>query len=123
LGTVWITQREPFQRSANGPALSDPTAVQAFAAVHDTERSVALLSVAGVWIDHVAPFHRSISTEVPAQPPTAVQTVADEQDTPLRRLLAKPTGRGTDCMDQLEPFQRSASGYTYADPGWAPATV
>ena len=54
-GTFWTDQADPFHRSASGTALSDaltksPTAVQAFAAVHDTPFSRAFRPPAGVGV-------------------------------------------------------------------------
>jgi hypothetical protein len=66
IGTGWIDQLLPFQRSANVsvPALSenDPTAVQALAAVQDTEDRSLLVAPDGLgvgWMDQVVPFRRS----------------------------------------------------------------
>ena len=46
-GTAWIDQATPFHRSASGICIpeevsNDPTAIQAFAALHDTPDRVVV---------------------------------------------------------------------------------
>ncbi len=41
--------------------------------------------------------------------PTAMQAAVEGQDTPLRVAVAAPVGLGVVCIDQLDPFQLSAS--------------
>src|SRR5579862_8802501 len=42
--------------------------------------------------------------------PTAVQSVAEVQDTEARAVAREPSGAGALCGVQLEPFQTSTSG-------------
>ncbi|MFL5859704.1 MAG: hypothetical protein ACJ780_02850 [Solirubrobacteraceae bacterium] len=113
LGIRCSDQVLPFQRSTNGPKL--PTAVQTVADVHDTPLSPLLVAPAGWgirWLDQVKPFQRSTNgTELPAatsvNAPTAVQALADVQDTPLRESFSAVLGAR--WIDQLRPFQRSTS--------------
>jgi len=119
LGVGWTTHFLPFQRSASvtvpfiEPEL--PTAVQAVADRHDTPVSSdsSPCGCCGVaWTDHFAPFQCSarvsdLESEILLSP-TAVQEVADEQDTPSNSLPLV-TGFGLDCSTHLVPFQRSAT--------------
>src|SRR5215469_251878 len=88
--------------------------MQAEAATHDTPKR--LLLAAGLFtlgtIDHLAPFHDSISVSPPpvvvVESPTAVQAVADTHDTAERSPPARPLfGLGT--IDHLVPFHDSTS--------------
>ena len=84
--------------------------------MHDTPTSRLLVAPAGSWvrwIDQLVPFHRSANVRwVPArliEDPTAVHDLDDAQDTPRRLLSVTPAGFGVGWIDQLLPFQRSAS--------------
>jgi hypothetical protein len=48
-------------------------------------------------------------------PPTAMQAVAEVHDTAPKPLSVVPVGLGTDWIDQLVPFHRSAKG-TFVEP-------
>jgi hypothetical protein len=121
LGVGWMTQLVPFQRSASVNSVGEaspyhPAAVQAVADEQDT--AVSWLSFAPVglgvgWMTQVVPFQRSASVcgwpKGRKYDPTAVQEVADGQDTPSRSPCAVPVGLGVVWMDQAVPFQVSAS--------------
>jgi hypothetical protein len=93
VGIVWINQRTPSHRSANGklvPVLlsDDPTALHAVVDAHDTPQSTLSVAPVGAgigWIDQPTPSHRSTNgAVVPAlstKDPTAVQAVVDVHDT------------------------------------------
>jgi len=115
-----MVQFVPFQRSASvsrwlpGGPLRTPTAVHAFAALHDTPARTGVLPSEGFatcWRAHAVPSQRSASaTWVPSlltAKPTAVQALAEVHDTWSR---SPPFGLGVDWMVQVVPFQRSASG-------------
>ena len=63
-------------------------------------------------IDQLVPFQRA-ATPPPApgefHPPTAVHAFGDGHDTASRSLFLAPTGFGVGWIDQLVPFQLSAS--------------
>ena len=81
----------PFQRSASGPPAlvlveTPPTAIHAVREAHETARRYPPFGLGVRWIFHLLPFHRS--TSAPGSPkrvledaPTAVQALAEEQDT------------------------------------------
>jgi hypothetical protein len=111
----WTVQFMPFQRSASVPA-ANPTAVQAVTDVQDTlarwpDRLTRRLRVGR--IAHLVPFQRSASVTPtppgPAEVPTAMHRLADEQDTPASELVTDRAGSRVDRMAHLVPFQRSAS--------------
>jgi predicted secreted protein len=64
-------------------------------------------------MDQLVPFHRSANVSwrlvLFVYLPTAVQAVAEVHETALRMLPVAPVGLGTASIDQLVPFQRSAS--------------
>ena len=63
-GVDWIDQLEPSHSSANVPELELPTAVQAFAEVHDTADNPLSDVPAGFgldWTDQLDPFQTSAS--------------------------------------------------------------
>ena|SRR5215467_11084316 len=72
LGMAWMLQLVPFQRSASGrPELVrvpwSPTAVQAFAEVHDTLRRKLSSAPAGLgtsWMLQLVPFQASAKARV-----------------------------------------------------------
>jgi hypothetical protein len=107
-GRVCPHHRVPFQCSA----ISGPTAVHRLADVHDTPTSPPAPSRAtfGVcWTFQLWPFQCSASgalVKVPV-PPTAVQLVADTQDTASSTELT--AGLGGSCSFQVRPFQCSAT--------------
>lgn len=100
--------RLPFHRSTSDPKPVSPTAVQAVVELHDTPlRKPGILGV--LWKDHSEPFHRS--TTVFSSRPTAMQSVADGQDTPSRNAGgSKPAGTGKDWTDHADPFHCSMIG-------------
>src|ERR1039458_9432728 len=94
-----MRQALPFQRSATastppGALSENPTAVQAFGEVHDTALRfppVEPLGVGMAWTRQLVPFHASARFTLrraafSKAEPTAVQAVADAQDTPLKAL-------------------------------------
>jgi hypothetical protein len=117
LGVVWIDHLLPSQRSASVtvvvPLEEWPTAVQALADVHDTPDRTVFDAPAGlgvVWIDHLLPFQPSASATswvpVPCSP-TALQALADAQDTPWRMLYGW-WGLGVCWIDQPEAAAAAA---------------
>jgi hypothetical protein len=132
LGTGWMLQVVPSQRSARRPEAVFPTAVQAEAEVHETafKNDPGLAEVGVGWMLHVVPSHRStiVPTELPelsnatptavhatrsrncpAPEPVAPCSSGDVHDTPFRPLPAAFGGLGVDSMRQLVPSQSSAS--------------
>jgi hypothetical protein len=93
----------------------DPTAAQAVSVAHDTPVSPLFVGVApagGVlWIVQLVPSQRSTKnmmlSVLSSDDPTAVQAVADVQDTPLRPALGT---LGVFWIVQLVPSQRSTRG-------------
>src|SRR5215475_9555628 len=123
LGTGWVRQPVPSQRSARGSSRSPllknwPTAVQARGDGQETPESPAETVSAGTgdrWIRQRLPSQRSASvvdSPVVAVPyPTAMQVRADAHDTPTRPLATEaPTRAGTACRCQLLPPQPAATG-------------
>ena len=108
---VCSAQLVPFQRSAN----PKPTAVHADALVQETPSSSLNVAPDGLgvpWMLQLEPFHTSarVSVSVPSKKlPTATHAVADVHATPFSWLRVVPLGTGTVRVDQLVPFQRSAS--------------
>ena len=105
----------PFQRSASGtvlvPLKNEPTAVQAFGAVHDTPCRAGSEPPGGMgvfWMVQVVPFQASAQVW-PVAEPTAVHAVAELHDTSLSWLVVDPDGLGVVWTVQLLPSQRSAS--------------
>jgi hypothetical protein len=99
------------------PALSvyAPTAVQAFAELHDTLLSRLDFAPEGLgagWMAHVVPDQDSASaTWVPAEVvsvPTAVQALDPAHETAVRTLARAPAGLRVGWTAQLVPFQRYA---------------
>src|SRR6516225_408372 len=65
------------------------------------------------WTRQLVPFQTSARftlrlVALPITAPTAVQAVADAQDTPVKVLLAAPWGRMVAWIRQLVPFHRCA---------------
>src|SRR5262249_57470825 len=123
LGTGWIRQRVPSQRSARGssrwPLLKNwPTAVQVRGDGQETPESPAETVPAGTgdrWIRQRLSSQRSASVVdspvVGVLYPTAMQVRADAHDTPTRPLATEaPTRAGTACRCQLLPPQPAATG-------------
>jgi hypothetical protein len=119
VGLLWIVQRMPFQRSASGTSAplvpADPTAVQAVAEVHDTPVRLLFWAPGGggvAWVAHLAPSQRSARLTLtplpPSKDPTAVQAVADGQETAERLLFWTPVGLGVARTAQPERSQCSA---------------
>jgi hypothetical protein len=111
----------PFHASARVTWTSEletsrPTAVQAFADVHDTPKSwlarATPLGFAVVSMDHEAPFHASANvTKMAAlfvKEPAAVQLPDELQATPERALPCAPAGSGVVSTDHEAPFHASA---------------
>src|SRR5215470_11006079 len=116
LGVGWTDHEVPFQASASVPSPLPPTAMQVPTDAHDTPDRKGPAGGFGVgWIDHVVPFQRSASVteSLPklstAELPTAVQALAEVQDTAARALRGGDAGLGVGWSDHEEPFQRSAS--------------
>ncbi len=121
LGVVCAVQVVPFHTSANvRPVLlvfvEEPTAVHAVVDVQDTPVRELLVAPAGAGVGRmvqVVPFHDSTSCigllGTVKYRPTAVQAVADVQDTPLRELLVAPAGLGVVWMVQVVPFHTSTN--------------
>ncbi len=98
-GAGWIVQVVPFQSSANDDwELLCPTAMQAFAEVHDTPYSaLAALRFGLLWIVQTTPFQNSANvTSAPrrTENPTAVQAFAEAHETAVSWLWSNPTGFG-----------------------------
>lgn len=92
-----------------------PTAVQTVGAVQDTSFSAACPrpGIGGASIDQRWPFQCSISGTTPCAPvcrlPTAVQEVADGQDTPrIDRSSAPRLGPANGALRQVVPFHHWA---------------
>jgi hypothetical protein len=90
--------------------------VHAEADLHDTALSSAPVAPAGTaaaWLFHAAPFHDSTTAVwVPAaskERPTAVQSVAEPQNTPARAVFVAPAGLSVVSIFQVVPFHDSAS--------------
>src|SRR5215467_9314403 len=117
------TQFVPFHRSASGTPLLEaltksPTAVQAFAAVHETPPRKALRPPLGVGVFLTVqdvPSHCSAQVPVSSEP-TAWHAVADVQDTPFSCGMWAPVGTGVWLITQLVPFQCSANGIWLPEP-------
>lgn len=117
VGERSIDHPEPFQRSTSGPReLAKPTAVHALLDVHDTPLSELLTARGGVGIfgiDHREPFQRSTKASPTPEPfvtdPTAVQSLGDGHETPLRELPRAPRGRCVLRTAQRAPFQSCAN--------------
>src|SRR6185437_16046863 len=119
-GVGWTTHFVPFQCSARvtwALTLPDcPTAMQSVADRHDTPVRPDSFPPGcfGVgWIAHFGPFQCSARVSdlesVRSFSPTAVQEVADEQDTPASTLPSLPvTGFGVAWIVHFVPFQCSA---------------
>ncbi len=105
MGVRWIVHRRPFQRAASVVAgllvLNEPTAMHSLADGQDTLENEADVRFGGLgvgWITHLVPFHRS-ATVLPrpprcAEPPTAMQTLRDGQDTLDRNVDFARAGLG-----------------------------
>ena len=121
LGVVCTVQAIPFQTSARVTSAlmlgsSDPTAMHASDAVHDTPLSslrTAPDGFCGDWIVQFVPSQASASvTSVPLLPvysPTAMHAELEVHDTALSVLLVAPTGFGVVWIVQPSPFHASAS--------------
>ena len=86
--------------------------VQALAVVHDTPLNWAPGTLGVFWIDHAVPFHTSASEELPepvVAAPTAMQNVAEAQETPVSVADSAPAGLGVLRTDHAVPFHDSAS--------------
>jgi len=91
--------------------------VQALRDVHDTALRFPPVEDLGVGIDwsrHLLPFQASARFTLRCVPlwivlPTAVQAVADAQDTPLKAVLLAPVGMAVGRIRQRVPFHLSAS--------------
>jgi hypothetical protein len=120
LGVRWIVHRRPFQRAASVVAVAvlvwnEPTATQAFADGQDTLENEADLPLVGLgvgWIAQLVPFHRSASVaprpRCGLEPPTAMQTRCDGQDTLARNVDLAPTGLGVGWIAQPEVLAAAA---------------
>ena len=116
-GTGWIVQLVPSQDSVSVAPLLEPTALQgAPAGAHETLESLLTVEPVGLgvgWIVQLVPFQDAANVRSPPAllllVPTAVQDVADSHHTALSVLPADPVGLGVLWIDQLVPFQDSAS--------------
>jgi hypothetical protein len=110
----WIVHRRPFQRAASIVAVAvlvwnEPTAMQAFADGQDTLENEADFRFVGLGVGrivHLVPFHRSANV-LPRprrglEPPTAMQTLPDRQDTLARNVDFAPAGSGVGWIVQSE---------------------
>jgi hypothetical protein len=104
LGVVWTVQVLPFQTSAKvlSCTLSNPTAIQAVAEVHDTPLR-APLPLGVLWTVQLLPSQPTAKV-APLELPTATHAVAAVHDTPL----SVPPPPGVAWIAQVVPFQRSA---------------
>ena len=110
-----------------------PTAVQAFGDVQDTANSELLVEPLGAgmaWTRQLVPFQTSarltlVSAALPGVLPTAVQAVADGQDTPEKEALLAPVGNSVDWICQRVPFHLSARVNPVLDrlAAWEPTAV
>ena len=106
-------QFDPFHRSASvipELGLVDPTATQAEAEVHETEKSAA----PGLWLVGVDRMLQLVPSQCSASEPwsdtpTAMQAVDETHATPARKLNCAPVGLGVDCTAQAAPVHRSTS--------------
>src|SRR5581483_6322948 len=100
LGTSCADQPDPFQRSASGPLLPDPTPTHALDEVHDTPSSVIALLPAGAaadCIDQVKPSHLSINAagrDPTEYSPTAMHILGAVHDTASSTTFAPVAGFG-----------------------------
>jgi hypothetical protein len=104
-----MIQLVQFHRSANVPALENPTATHLEADVHATPvRKPPPAAGSGVgWTVQPVPFHRS--AKVPAlELPTATHADAEVHATPVRKP-PPAAGSGVGWIVQVTPFQRSAN--------------
>jgi hypothetical protein len=105
----------PFHTSARGCWLCavkyEPTATQALAEVHATPLRDPPGRAGVRWIDHDLPSHTSAKGPPPTDvtDPTAMQNVADVQETPDSPLMTAPGGLGVFSTDHEVPFPASAS--------------
>jgi hypothetical protein len=110
VGTLWIVQLAPSQRSANGPLESDPTAMQALPDEHDTPFSwLTALGLGVVWIVQLTPSQRSASCCPLPVKPTAIQAVDAGHDTLFSWLSTPVDAFGVAWIDHPAPFHASAS--------------
>src|SRR5262249_8775613 len=112
LGVGWIDHRLPFQRSANAPCVSDPTAVHTVVVGHETPSRMMPAGVGVCWIVQRQPAQRSASAPwLPSLPsttaPTAVHAYTDAHDTALSPAEPRIWGLGDCYRVHLMPFQRS----------------
>ena len=124
LGLATIDQVVLFHCSASDfwvvPLEEEPTAKQLVVVGHDTpfktvEVDPARLGLAT--IDHVVLIHCSTNDfwVVPLEEePTAKQLVVVGHDTPFKTVEADPAGLGLATIDQVVPFQCSASDFSAA---------
>ena len=110
-GVRWIAHPLPFQRSASVLSLLVPTAVHAVAERQDTANNTVESGLGTVIGIQCVPFQRSATAPAPAMPisagrrspPTATQTLADLQSTPLSAVVP-----GAGWILHPTPFHRSA---------------
>src|SRR5437016_633898 len=117
----------PFHRSVSVVVASPrvpavPTAKQNVALTHDApDNELPSVEWPGRMrlglgtIDHVLPFHRSVSVRAPSPLlPTAKQLVVPVHDTSASALTAPPDGLGLGTIDHALPFHRSTSVRSFA---------
>ncbi len=86
--------------------------MHAVADVHDTPLNCAPGTSGVDWIDHVLPFHTSVSVGLAVAVtvlPTAMQNEGEAQETPAIVTKRVPGGFGVLRTDHAVPFHRSAS--------------
>jgi hypothetical protein len=113
-----VVQVVPFHSSARVMPLvelsfASPTAVHAFAAVHETATRPLYAGAGTVWTDQLIPFHCAARTtplsKVSSPVPMAMHVFADGHDAPVRLLSSTPEGFGVAEIFHALPFHSSAS--------------
>jgi hypothetical protein len=117
VGDGWMLQVVPFHSSATVPSglnelsATPPTAVHAFAEVHDTPFRELICAPAGAGIDwmlHLLPSHRWAITCPSLLFPTAVHALGDLHETAFKNAPGV-SELGVGWMLQPVPSQRSVS--------------
>ena len=102
----------PFHCSAMLTLPLDPAASHILVETQETpSRTLKALGLGVGWMTHIAPFHDSANVLVApltCAEPTAVQEVADTQETLVNELYVAPLGVGVGSIDQAVPFHCSA---------------
>jgi hypothetical protein len=123
VGTLCVAQAAPFHRSTAAWRLPftelSPTAVHALSDEHDTATNVVRSASAGAGAASTVqriPSHRSASGAAPepdeTASPTAVQTAAEEHETPFSSVRIAACGAGVASSFHAVPFHRSTTAWT-----------